>query len=173
MPSLKLTPGVILDLLGVDYIERPNRLAFCCPHHHDTDPSAGFYLDTELAHCFSCDYTLDVVGFYAKYKDLDRSRAERDLEKEFGTLPKRRFIDYMSLARARAKAERRLEKLRPKGLKIHAQYGELLDKVLLAYERGQIEKLKFDKALKIWYNKVDQEIRDGPDHKRFSQGVEP
>ena len=84
------TPRQVLSITGTEYLERNNRLMFCCPFHDDTDPSAGFYEDTELAHCFSCGYTLDPVAFYAAFNHGLESykphyqEAERDLEIKFG-----------------------------------------------------------------------------------------
>jgi hypothetical protein len=122
----------VLDLLGVEYLERTNRLMFCCPFHHDTDPSAGFYLDTELAHCFSCSYTIDPIDFYAKYKRVDRFTAEQDLAKELGEWVPKKVRDPLAEARRRAPMELALRRARERGLDYqrHAVLAEQMEEIL-------------------------------------------
>lgn len=151
-----LTPKLLLEGLGIRYIDRPNRLGFCCPFHNDTDPSAGFYQDTQLAHCFSCSYTLDMVGFYARWHGFNRADAEVDLKRSFGLdIPEREIINTMPSAKARVLAEKKLFELKGKlDFRHHAALGEKLDKIILVYERGLIDHKKLDKAIKMWYNSI-------------------
>lgn len=154
----KVSPEAILKKLRIEYFERSGRLAFCCPFHDDNDPSAGFYVDTELAHCFSCEYTLDPIQFYAKYQGIKRNEAIRDLEKDFGPIEERRkFIDRNLMALIRARSERRLKHLKGKlDMNVHATLGETLDRILLAYEREQIAADKLQVAMDRW----DERIKD-------------
>jgi len=161
-----LSPETLLALLGVDYNEKTNRLSMLCPWHDDTDPSSGFYLDTQRFFCFSCELTLDLVGFYAKFKEVPRADAERELTKEFGGIPAKRVVDRVALARRQAKAEAQLLALRgAASRKHHAFLGEQLDRALLFFERGHLSEEELDKVLRIWYNKV-KEACDGTDPRR-------
>jgi len=152
-----LTPEALLNLMGLSYIERPNRLSLCCPFHHDTDPSSGFYLDTRLFHCFACELTIDMAGFYAKYNEISWGAGRQALEREFGTIPKARKIDRVKLARHLAKAEKKLAARDRLGLERRHYLGELLDKISLAYQRGQIDESKLDKAIGGWYNRLEED----------------
>lgn len=161
---MKLTPQNLLDLLGIGYLERPNRLAIHCPFHHDRDPSSGFYLDTELFHCFACGLTLDAVGFYARHQELERDEAVTELEKSFEEIAHQTRADSLRLAWERAEGERILKELRPRlTLKKHAELGELLDKVLLAYERKQINDQQMNLAMKRVYERLTEERDARPD----------
>jgi len=152
-----LSPESLLDLLGVDYAEKTNRLSMLCPWHDDTDPSSGIYLDTERFFCFSCELTLDLVGFYARFKEVPRADAERELTKEFGGLPEKRVVDRVALARRQAKGETQLLALRGAVPMIqHAFLGEQLDRALLFFERGHLSEEELDNVLLIWYNKVKE-----------------
>lgn len=145
----------VLDMVGIEFYERPNRFAMCCPFHDDRDPSSGFYLDTGLFHCFADDITVDVVGFYARFKEIPISEAERELSLAFGEPPQRIRVDPIELARARARGESTLKEvssLLP--MRDHAYLGEQLDRTLLFFERGYLDKEKLDKCLEIWYNSV-------------------
>lgn len=158
---MKFGPIPVLENLGIDYIDRPNRLAMCCVFHHDSDPSAGFYLDTELFHCFSCEITYDVVTFYAKYKEITRDEAYQELRSVFGEIPERPRVDTMGIETTRAKAEKVLRSHKEGMERLpHAKLGETLDRIMLAYRRGQIDNLKLDKAMKVWYNRVTEEDVD-------------
>lgn len=160
------TPQAVLALCGIDYIERPNRLSFSCPFHHDTDPSAGFYLDTGLAHCFSCSYTMDVTSFYAKYRDIPYKEAERELTRRFGGAPKRREIDRTRIERERARGEALLATVRPiLDRKQHSFLGEQLDRILLFFERGHLSATELDTEMRLWYNDVE-ETHAGPNTRR-------
>jgi len=126
-----------------------------------------FYLDTALAFCFSCSYTLDVTGFYAKHREIPRQEAERELTKLFGGVEPQRQVDRVSMARYRVRGESLLKELRhPKlDLQIHAWLGEQLDRLLLFFERGHLDETGLDNGLGLWYNKV-QEATRGLDPRR-------
>lgn len=163
---MNLTPESLLNLLGVEYAEKTNRLSMLCPWHDDTDPSSGFYLDTQRFFCFSCELTLDLVGFYSKFKEVPRQDAQRELEKEFGDLPVARKVDWVYLARRRAACERVLRGAldtvpRPQ----HGFLGEQLDRALLFFERGRLSGEELDNVLSIWYNKVEEAVH-GSDPRR-------
>lgn len=151
---MAVTPQALLTMLGIDYIERPNRLGFCCPFHHDTDPSAGFYLNTELAHCFSCGYTYDPYRFYQEFKKVNEDVAIRDLEKEFGERKERKQVDKVRLKKFRALVESRLSDARDIGMRRHALMGEEADRLIDRFEKGQDTAEEVDKNLEIWYNRV-------------------
>jgi len=162
----RLSPETLLNLLGVEYAEKTNRLSMLCPWHDDTDPSSGFYLDTQRFFCFSCELTLDLVGFYAKYKEVPRQDAQRELEKEFGDLPEQRQVDRVYLARRQAPCERVLRgaiDTVPRAQ--HAYLGEQLDRALLYFERGHLDEKELDNVLSIWYNKVKEAV-NGSDPRR-------
>lgn len=151
------TPGGVLALLGIDFIERPNRLAFRCPFHDDRDPSAGFYLDTALAFCFSCSYTLDVTSFYARHKEISRQEAERELTRRFGGLQPKREVDRVRIAKERRKGEARLKEIRATSTReTHAYLGEQLDRILLFFERGHLDEKILDTELIAWYNDIEE-----------------
>jgi len=161
-----LIPETLLNLLGVEYTEKTNRLSMLCPWHDDTDPSAGFYLDTQRFFCFSCELTLDMAGFYARFKEVPYHDALRELEKEFGDLPKVRKVDWVYMARRKAPCERVLRgaiDTVPRAQ--HGYLGEQLDRALLFFERGHLDKEELDNVLSIWYNKV-QEAVNGSDPRR-------
>ena len=161
-----LNPESLLTLLGVDYSEKTNRLSMLCPWHDDTDPSSGIYLDTQKFFCFSCEILLDLIGFYAKYKEIPRADAERELEKEFGILPKGWKVDRVALARRLAQGDHLLADTKS-GLPLqqHAYLAEQLDRALMFFERGRLDEGELDKVLEIWYNKVEEAL-NGVDPRR-------
>ena len=97
---MKLDPEQLLQMLGLDYSPKTNRLSMLCPWHDDTDPSSGFYLDTEKFFCFSCEISYSMVEFYGRFKEIPFNEAQRQLEKEFGEIPPPRKVDRISIARA-------------------------------------------------------------------------
>lgn len=147
-----------LDLLGIEYIEKTNRLAFKCCFHDDRDPSAGFYIDTGLAHCFSCGYTLDDKRFYAKFQGITEDQAERELERATGiSLRAKAAPDTMNAARRRIRMEASLQEAKPRILLEHYYgLGEMIDEVLLGEEKGMRTKEALDTLEKMWYNKVEE-----------------
>jgi len=152
-----MTPVDLLNLMGLDFIERPNRLSLCCPFHHDTDPSSGFYLDTELFHCFACELTIDMTRFYAKYNEISWQAARQNLERTFGEIPRPKRIDRIKLLRHTTAAERLLVSYRERlGMQRFHHMGELLDKIKLAYQRDQIDESKLDLAMVGWYNRLEE-----------------
>jgi len=140
-----LDPEDVLLRLGIDYQDKNNRLAIHCPFHHDTNPSSGIYEDTKLFHCFACELTLDLIGFYAKVKEIDRKQAMKELldgiDPDPGLKPDRMLIDGVDL-------------------QSHAALAEMSDKVILFYQRGRIDAEKLEHSMSRWYTKVE-EVRDG------------
>jgi len=164
--SRELAPESLLNLLGIDYAEKTNRLSMLCPWHDDTDPSSGFYLDTQRFFCFSCELTLDMPGFYAKMKEIPRQDAQRELEKEFGSLPERKKVDRVALARRLSKGNIALAVLKSEVPRRHHAYlAEQLDRAMLFFERGHLDEEKLDNTLLIWYNKVE-EVSNGLNPRR-------
>jgi DNA primase len=164
------TPADILNRLGIEYLPKSGRLAFRCPIHDDHDPSAAFYLDTNLGHCFSCGYTLDPIQFYAKVTGKTRAQAIRDLERTFGEIEQAvRSVDPILLARSRRAGERHLQTLRHLPRREHAKKGETLDRILLAYERGQVTDARLVRLMSAWIEVIKEEgalpaqTEEGPD----------
>lgn len=157
-----ITPKMLLDQLGLDYIERPNRLSMRCPFHHDTHPSAAFYDSTQLFYCYACQIALDMVSFYARLKEVPRNEAALEVERLFGSVPERRQVDSVLLLRTRTRAEKLLGEHRELGILKHASLGELLDKIVYAFERGQVNEDQLDRAVRKWYSKVEEVTNAGP-----------
>jgi DNA primase len=150
---MSLEPQQILKLLGIDYLEKSNRLAFCCPFHNDTDPSAAAYLDTQLFHCFACAYTLDGIRFYAKHQGTSHATAEAELLSRSGSVP--RATDRRGkheAARRRPQGEAELARRKETGFshEEHAKAGEALDRILHALENGRITPQQADTQLEEW-----------------------
>ena len=167
-----LTPEQILRDLGIPFEERPNRLVVHCPFHHDTRPSSGVYLDTGLFHCYACALTLDLLSFYAKVKGIEKV----DAEKELGGVPKSRSVNKVVLERNRKFYEKALQEFREgqqDRMRAHAQFGEMLDKVLQKYERGELNELQMDTALEKWYGKVQEERTRARTEPEGSPGTRP
>lgn len=164
-----ITPAGLLNSLGIGYSERTNRLAICCPFHHDTDPSSGFYLDTQLFHCFACELTLDMIGFYQRVKEIEtRREAQREFEGAFGGSTKRLRGDIVREARERRVGEERLVELRSVlNMESHAFLGESLDRILMEYSRGHLSGQKLDIQLNLWYSTC-KEAENGLDPRRAS-----
>ena len=148
----------ILDKLGISYSDRGNRLSFLCPIHYDTSPSAAFYQDTERFYCFSCEYYLTITGFYKKVTDATYEEAKRQLELEFGELPKPRQIDRFLISMTYEKAEACLPPLRgiiPR--ERFARLGDEVDLMTFAYKKRKLDEKGLDKALNLWYTRVHEE----------------
>lgn len=161
-----LSPETLLDLLGLDYAERTNRLSMLCPWHDDTDPSSGFYLDTQKFFCFSCEISYTLTQFYANFKGVTEQEAENELQKEFGSIPEPPPVDHMTLARCLSRGNAKLKEIKDNiPREYHAFLAEQLDRALLFYERRRIPKEKLDNVLEIWYNRVE-EARNGTDPRR-------
>lgn len=152
----EVSPEELLDLLRIEYFEKSGRVSFCCCFHDDTNPSAGFYKDTGLAHCFSCEYTLDVIQFYAKFHEISRSAAIRDLEKQFGPLVERKvYLNKNLMHLIRARGEKTIASLKGKiPREVHAKTAETLDRILVAYERKQIDESLLQEAIDKWLTKT-------------------
>lgn len=139
-------PEQVLQRLGLPYQSRGNRLQTCCPFHDDRDPSAGFYLDTKLFHCYACELTLDVQGFYAKVKGISRAKAMADL----GIEDVRHAVFGTEIACLRLEGECVLKTRTDLPRKTHAAMGEKLDKLILVAERGIIPASKAKLLFERW-----------------------
>lgn len=158
-----LTPKQLLDQLGVPYRERVNRLQLCCPFHGDTNPSAGFYFSTGLFFCYACELTLDVVGFYAKFKSMPRERADVELVTIYGGVVEERSSDPLQIARVRYNGELLLAERKDLPRKEHAALAEKLDKILYAFEHKLITDNQLDGAVSRLYIKIGQDLQEGAD----------
>ena len=133
-----LTPERLLEELGIPFLEKSNRLQMLCPWHEDTDPSSGFYLDSERWYCFSCELLLDTVAFYAKYMDVSRDEASRDLRKRYLIPMKKTLVNKALIHRIRQDGERDLRTWRADGMNWleHARKAEALDRLIWQMEQG-------------------------------------
>lgn len=143
------SPQEVLNALGIEYKERTNRLLLCCPFHHDTNPSSGFYLNTKLFHCFACEVSLDTVGFYAKVRGWTRVRTEQEIG-ERAPDP----TDKNSIAVARAASESILAGLKTLSRIDHAQWADKFEKIVWAYQKAMITKSQFVAAFEKWKRQV-------------------
>ena len=145
-----MTPHRFLDKLGIEYVDRTNRLGFCCPFHHDTTPSAGLYLDTLLIHCFACEYTLGMAGFYAKAKEIPY----REALIELGMLEEQRIrpaLNAQRIMRCQVQGEDWLRTMRSKlTCKLHSSRGEMLDKMVWEYSKGTITEPELVTQWEAW-----------------------
>lgn len=153
--TAKIPPQQMLGDLGIEYTEKINRLAMQCPFHDDRNPSSAFYTDTKLFHCFSCQLTLTMVGFYGKYKELTKAQAEAELIKAYGGVPEREEVDRYASSMARLLAEDKLRGRRGSDQRMHAAVGEALDFVMWAFDRGHLTNDQLNRALIFWYSLVD------------------
>lgn len=151
-----MTPKALLDRLGLDYAEKSNRLQMVCPFHPDRNPSSGFYLDTEKFFCFACELSLDVVGFYAKYRETDRNTAARDLGVDPDPVVK---FDRTKANYTRTKAERELKGRKGLPRITHSALGERLDRILWMYGEGDLNDDTLNEAMDRWY--LDLETESG------------
>lgn len=161
--SANLTPKQLLDQLGIPYRERVNRLQLCCVFHHDTNPSAGFYFSTGLFFCYSCELTLDVTGFYAKFKGIDRQRADMELVSTYGGIVEDRSADVIKIVRLRKQGELMLSERTGLSRREHAALGELLDKIVYAYEHKRITDSQLDVAAARLYRRIGEDVQEGAD----------
>jgi len=124
-----------------------------CPFHDDRNPSSGFYLDTEKFFCFSCELSLDLVGFYAKLKEITRSQAARDLD-----LDPDPVIKYnKSVAdTTRLRAERELAQRKVIGRRMHASFAERMDNILWMYMNNKFTDDTFHAAMARWYKDLEE-----------------
>lgn len=144
------SPQEVLRVLGIDFRERTNRLLLCCPFHHDTNPSSGFYLNTKLFHCFACEISLDTVAFYAKFKGWDREQAEA----EIGELPPNPQ-DKNVVAVIRHTAETILLNRKDLPRVDHALLAEKVEKMVWAYQQALITKKQLTDAFQRWRTQVE------------------
>jgi hypothetical protein len=173
-----ITGQQVLEYVGLPFQEKSNRLQVCCPFHHDTNPSAGFYTDTDLFHCFSCEITYDPVTFYAKLRELNRRAAAHELAVAFN-LPDLR--DHQTAptynrdlaTRLRSSAEAHLATLKDLPRKEHGRLGETLDRIFMAHKRGQITDAQLDTATQKWYNRGQEARTDAGLETRGIPGTGP
>lgn len=151
----------VLADLKIEFFRHGTRLQMCCPFHDDRDPSAAFYLDSKLFHCYAEEITTDLVGFYAKVTEQDRRGALRDMEKRYGEFGERqKRCNRHLLNTLWNRGEKRLKELKDLGAESHAKVAELLDLVMVSYERGKIDEEELDRLFKMWYNKA-QALKGG------------
>jgi len=127
---------IFLDQCGIDYVEKTGRLSMLCPFHDDTDPSSGFYTDTELFHCYACSITYPPDRFYAKLREITVQEARKTTDKIWTENKRVVEADRTELLRMRNKGEALLQQQRNLGYKKHAEVAEGLDLILMNYERG-------------------------------------
>jgi len=144
--------------LGLSYQEKSNRLQMLCPFHQDKNPSSGFYLDTSKFFCFSCELSLDIVGFYAKLRETTRNIAARDLGVDPDPVLK---YDKAIVDLVRIRAERQLTKSMSLPRKLHSAFGERLDKILHMYTDNQISSDDLDLFMIRWYKDVEEALATG------------
>jgi len=133
-----MTPAQLLVQLGLSYREKSNRLEMLCPFHDDTNPSAGFYLDTHKFFCYTCTLSLDMTGFYAKHKGITREEALRVVQEK-----ERKPLDRMALARAKSELD---FKRIASGLNFgeHMKVAEWITLVMYGYEHGRLTLQEFN-----------------------------
>jgi len=148
---------VFLDQCGIEFIEKTGRLSMLCPFHDDTDPSSGFYTDTELFHCFACSLTLSPDRFYAKLREISIQEARKTTDRIWTNERKAEPLDLTELLRMRSKGEALLQAKRGLGYKDHARVAEELDLILMSYERGISSLDKTKKGYEAWEKATDQE----------------
>lgn len=65
-----MTPDKLLDKLGIEFVDKTSggtgRWSICCPFHDDRTPSAAFYEDSHIFHCFTCQLSLPMIQFYKR-----------------------------------------------------------------------------------------------------------
>lgn len=160
--AVNLTPKQLLDRLGLQYREMSNRLLLVCPFHPDRNPSSNFYYSSGLFFCFACELTLDVVSFYAKFKQLSRAKAEFELILTHGGVAEERRADPIDLARVRHWGESLLVGKRGRvDRKCHASLGEQLDKILYCYGRKLLTEEQFGIAVRKWQIRVEAAGEEG------------
>lgn len=158
----KSDPERILDTLDVVYQLKGNRLSFLCPFHHDTDPSAAFYLDTEKAYCFTCGYSLRPIEFYARFKEISREEAAVQLGRKIGFLENKPDpYDRLFESEIRRKADLVLERIKGviEPLRTSA-LEEKIEEILWKYRHRQLDKRSVDKSYQNWYNRVEDWLGD-------------
>lgn len=161
--GVNLSPQKLLDMVGCSYQEKSTRFQMCCPFHDDRTPSSGFYKSTDLFYCYSCDLTLDVIGFYARIKRIARQKAEEELLVKFGGIPEERKADPLVMLRYRRQAEEALLLRRDLSRKEFALLGEQLDKILYCYKLKVMTDEQVGKAMTKWMRRVEVSSEEGVD----------
>jgi len=152
---MSLTPAKLLGMVGIEHQEKSNRLQLLCPFHDDTNPSAGFYLDTERFYCFTCDLSLDLVGFYAKLKGILPSVARNELEKTTGVRLKRKNVSPEYVRFQRVATDKILVSLKDRfTCKEFGILEEQLDQILDQIGKGELDEETGDALVQDWYKMV-------------------
>jgi DNA primase len=146
---MKLDPAKLLDLLGIDFVDKGSRLQLRCPLHDDKTPSAAFYPESGLFRCFAEELTLDALGFYARVKELTREQAERVFKERFGWEPEPPPVhDELGAQSGLAKLEDALKAARPRLTRVEfAQAGEKLDKLMWLHSVFRVTDVQFNTAV--------------------------
>lgn len=69
-------------LSGLTTVSQQNTVI--CPFHADTNPSMYIYKDSNTLFCFACKTYSDIIGYYAKIKNVDLLTSAINLSKEYG-----------------------------------------------------------------------------------------
>ena len=149
--------ATFLDQCGIDYVEKTGRLSILCPFHDDTDPSSGFYLDTELFHCFACGLTLPPDRFYARLREISIEEARKTTDRIWPENKRTVEADPTIVLRMRTKGERLLQTQRGLGFREHAVIAEQLDKLIMSYERGIYSLDKTQQEIEQWERNIGVE----------------
>jgi len=152
--SKKLTPQQVLDKLGIEYLERPNRLGLRCPFHDDNKPSASIYLDTLGFYCFTCQLPLDLINFYAKVRETTYQEAVLeigDVKDQFK--PK---LNHQLILSIRTRAELILNNLKSIiTASEHGHLAEAVDEMLWNYSNRKITEANLLLSWGLWRNLRD------------------
>jgi len=151
-----ISPRELLVRVGIPHMEKSNRLQLLCPFHDDTNPSAGFYLDTERFYCFTCDLSLSVEAFYARFHSLSIKQARMQLTGgELEEISPKRSLDWVQ--RKRGGVEMILKEL--KGLVRCQEFGilsEEVDMMLDQVAEGRMMESEGESQLEGWYQMVEE-----------------
>ncbi len=80
----KLNILEILDSYSLNYKVTPAGNAnFCCPFHHEKNPSCGMHKYTGLWKCFACGISGNLVSFVAEMDNSDLDTAEKKIRKQW------------------------------------------------------------------------------------------
>jgi len=153
---MSLSPRELLVRVGIPHQEKSNRLQLLCPFHDDTNPSAGFYLDTERFYCFTCDLSLDVIGFYAKFHGIPVRQARGQLVPgQLEESSPRRSMEWVQ--RKRSVIEQILKELKEvAGSQEFAILSEQVDQMMDQVVEGSLGQDEGESMLEGWYRMVEE-----------------
>lgn len=147
-----MSPKELLTRLRIPFVEKGGRLSLRCPLHDDRTPSASFYLDSGRFYCFTENLSMDMVGFYARLREVSRKEAAETLGLEEKERPR---LSSLLLEKTRRAAERSLE---GKDWATKVQGWESLDRILWTYEReGKPNEWLFGEMRK-WYGEGEEQL---------------